>query len=390
MNFAPNTSPEEKVSFAAAMIINLINELSKKEENMSASCLAYFSTIKSGFYYIHKYIQTRLSLFGENIELSLPIYERIFNMFIMLKEDIIKNTNSFEERSLDDSHYFELFVSDEVFMIPYRKRSILNNYEFEIIYRELLDKNLDIGNIIDINIFNNIETSNKNTLSETIINLKNVYSQSFTLPDKGINKYQIYLDTLKSIQDLNQLKSQINEIKDSHDLLEKVKTNTAIENTYELNNGYKEIAKKLRKNINLLNRIIILLFIAIVSIITIKLIFITLFQVFFENALNFLTYISLILSITALITYLIKERNRIIKIHDYFNLTHLELNTLPKYMRELDSKQRQDLVIQLSSNFFRSSTTFTPNINSSTDISGTNNQKLLIETIVNLLEKTKK
>uniref|UniRef100_UPI000A81B58E hypothetical protein n=1 Tax=Acinetobacter baumannii TaxID=470 RepID=UPI000A81B58E len=187
----------------------------------------------------------------------------------------------------------------------------------------------------------------------------------------------------------NKLKTQVDEIKDSHEILTKIKENKAIENTYELKDGYDDEVTKLNTQICILNVVIILLFVSIIIIIAIKLYYIVLLQVFFKDIFNFLTYISLIISFSAITTYLIKERNRLIKLHDYFKLTVLELKTLPQYMNELDSTQRKDLIINLASNFFKGSNRIHANQEPSQNITNENLTKIVTD-VMKLMNDQKK
>ncbi|MFD2013739.1 hypothetical protein ACFSHO_10660 [Acinetobacter vivianii] len=172
-------------------------------------------------------------------------------------------------------------------------------------------------------------------------------------------------------------------------MLTKIKENKAIENTYELQNGYQDEVANSAKEIKKLNRIIIILFFGIAAIITTKILLIIYMQELFKDIYNFLTYLSLLVTLSALITYFIKERNRLIKLHDYFNLTVLELKTLPQYMRELDSAQRKNLIINLSSSFFRGSNKFLPTNEQEQSISNTDISNIVSNTIKFLNEQKK-
>ncbi|WP_416660132.1 hypothetical protein [Acinetobacter pittii] len=353
MSLMSQITPEENLQLLEAKIITKINEIKNQPELMSSQVYSLFLTLSNGYTEIHRYIHNKKSLYGNNINLLFPIYETILQ-----KIEIIQNNDSKELKHLLDTatqegHYYEFYVYDMLFSISYEKRKNLTNFEFDTIYQELISKNINLSDSFDKNLYSEVDNITREKISEAIIGLKNTIGDNLTNPNTPNNSHKnIYLETLSSINELKKLKSQVDEIKDSHEILTRIKENKAFENTYELNKGYIDEADKLYKDIKLLNRIIILLFTGIVAIITTKLALIFFLQEFFKDIYNFLTYLSLLVSASALITYLIKERSRLIKLHDFFNLTALKLSTLPQYMRELDSNQRQDLIINLSSGFF--------------------------------------
>ncbi|HHL1990317.1 TPA: hypothetical protein ACQ105_001132 [Acinetobacter baumannii] len=353
MNFAPGTTPEEKLQLLEANIITQINEIKNSKEMMSSDVYNLFLTFSNGFVGINRYINNKKTLYGKNIVLILPIYETLLRKIGFIKNNDTKELKYLLETATQEGHNYELFIYDQLFAISYEKRNNLTNSEFEIIYQELISKNINLIDIFNKNLYNEIDSNNRGKVSEAIIGLKNIVGQNLISPsEQNDSSKNVYLETLSSINELNKLKSQVEEIKDSHEILTRIKENKAYENTYELNNGYINEVNKLHSEINSLNRIIILLFIGIVAIITTKLSLIIFFEDFFKDIYNFLTYLSLLVSFSALLTYLIKERSRLIRLHDFFNLTALKLRTLPQYMRELDSTQRKELIVALSSSFF--------------------------------------
>lgn len=360
MNFAPGTTPEEKFQLLEANIITEINEIRKNKDGVPEDLYKCFLTISNGFFSVKKFIHQRLSLYGENIILLLPIYEGILEKIIIVKTTGFAGNNLIS-RDIEEGHYFDFFIYDNLFLIKYIVRNNINDSEFDLIYNDIVRKGTSLDQYFDKNLYTQLLPPLKEKFSEAIIGLKNTLADNFgNGSDLDNSKQNVYFETFKSISELNKLRSQVEEIKDSHEILTRIKENKAYENTYELNHGYIDEVDKLYKEINSLNRIIIILFIGIVAIITIKLSLIIFFEDFFRDIYNFLTYLSLLVSFSALITYLIKERSRLIRLHDFFNLTALKLRTLPQYMRELDSKQRQELIVTLSSSFFTGSDKFPP------------------------------
>ncbi|MFL9479793.1 hypothetical protein ACKEN4_11155, partial [Acinetobacter baumannii] len=77
MNFAPGTTPEEKLQLLEANIITQINEIKNSKEMMSSDVYNLFLTFSNGFVGINRYINNKKTLYGKNIVLILPIYETL-------------------------------------------------------------------------------------------------------------------------------------------------------------------------------------------------------------------------------------------------------------------------------------------------------------------------
>lgn len=390
MNFTSDITPEENLQLLEAKIITQINEIKNRKEMMPSDVYNLFLTISNGFVGIKRNINIKKSLYGKNLILLLPIYEEILRKIEIIKNDETKELKYLLDTAIQEGHLYELFIYDKLFAINYEKRKNITNYEFEIIHEEISSKILNLNDIFNINLYGKLDQFNKEKVSEAIIGLRNVTGENSISPnEQNDSSKNVYLETLSSINELNNLRSQVEEIKDSHEILTRIKENKAYENTYELNNGYINEVDRLYQEINSLNRIIIILFMGIVAIITTKLSLIIFLQDFFKDIYNFLTYLSLLVSFSALLTYLIKERSRLIRLHDFFNLTALKLRTLPQYMRELDSTQRQELIVALSSSFFMGSDKLPPeNTNQESNLN--ENLPKIVADIIKLINDQKK
>ncbi len=390
MNFTSDITPEENLQLLEAKIITQINEIKNRKEMMPSDVYNLFLTISNGFVGIKRNINIKKSLYGKNLILLLPIYVEILRKIEIIKNDETKELKYLLDTAIQEGHLYELFIYDKLFAINYEKRKNITNYEFEIIHEEISSKILNLNDIFNINLYSKLDQFNKEKVSEAIIGLRNVIGENSISPnEQNDSSKNVYLETLSSINELNNLRSQVEEIKDSHEILTRIKENKAYENTYELNNGYINEVDRLYKEINSLNRIIIILFMGIVAIITTKLSLIIFLQDFFKDIYNFLTYLSLLVSFSALLTYLIKERSRLIRLHDFFNLTALKLRTLPQYMRELDSTQRQELIVALSSSFFMGSDKLPPeNTNQESNLN--ENLPKIVADIIKLINDQKK
>lgn len=68
----------------------------------------------------------------------------------------------------------------------------------------------------------------------------------------------------------------------------------------------------------------------------------------------YIFYLSIFLTVTAILTYLIKERNRIVKYQHYCQISYLEISALADYTAQLDDKVKtEDLKIQLAHKYFQ-------------------------------------
>ncbi|MGU3289110.1 hypothetical protein ACLBWM_05750 [Acinetobacter radioresistens] len=186
----------------------------------------------------------------------------------------------------------------------------------------------------------------------------------------------------ENIKEVKEIAQQVSEIE------KQFKKNSSIEVNYKLLNGYSIETKNLLNKIESIHKIIILIFIGIISILTFKFILIIFLNDFFKDWFNFFSFITLILTLSALLTYFIKERSRLIKLYDYYNLSKLELSALPDYMNELDRQQRNDLYISLAPNYFRGINYQKENITNNIKEENENSIKLLND-IFKLLKEIK-
>lgn len=269
---------------------------------------------------------------GENIKLSFPHDPIGHHEFDSLLNKISKFNISFPTE-IRSSNYFES-LSDED--LEFLLKSFINLYNSDFIEDQIVKNNL-------------------------VDQIKASIKHFFSSQDKDaelINKMQKNIDENKELKlavstYISEREEKDNEIKNRTDELNKKLsnfTNNKITQTFDSE------ANKIDGLILKYSRTIISLFLVIVLLIAAK--------VFFYFCPNFSLYkqindpyfifcfFSLIVSISALLTYLIRERKRLTTLHDHYKRTHLELEALPDYMFELSEKQRQELVIDLAKNYF--------------------------------------
>ncbi|MEB3790451.1 hypothetical protein [Acinetobacter sp. IK40] len=381
---------EENFQLKEAEIITIINHIKNNKELISRDGDRLFQTISSGFSSLRKSVNIKKNLYGKNLKFVIEIYNDIFSKLDAILKNDLEIIGYSMENPLQEDHYFEFTVWDVLSNIEYEVKENISNYDFDLLWDELSTKFLNFEENFSKNDYLDANITDKKNLAKIMLKLRNdlLERTSGDVKIKDLNK-NTNLETLKAFSELKKLKFQLQEIKDSHEMLSKIKENVAIENTYELQNGYQDEVLNTSRKINKLNVIIVSLFSVITLLITLKIIFIIFQKDLFKDLYNFLTYLSLLLSLSALIIYFIKERNRLIKLHDYFNLTVLELKTLPQYMRELDSAQRKNLIINLSSSFFKGSNKFLPTNEQEQNISNTDISNIVSNTIKFINEQKK-
>lgn len=229
-----------------------------------------------------------------------------------------------------------------------RKNEILSEKQIITIKSEL---NNSLDGVINVNTYNESNSRSKTVLSKSIVNIWNLIIEPKDNQQDLILEHETITDELDKIQ----LKKQIDEIKDSHAILTQFKENQSIKITGDLNNGYTEESNNIKDEIKKINKYIIYSFIGIFTIIVFKIITILYFDVNDKSIYIFISYMTLLISLSALITYFIKDRNKLIVLKTHYEMNVLELSTLPKYMSELDSDQRKQMFIDLSNNYFRGS-----------------------------------
>ncbi|XZW38029.1 hypothetical protein ACT4WW_07465 [Acinetobacter baumannii] len=174
--------------------------------------------------------------------------------------------------------------------------------------------------------------------------------------DSKINEFNNYKELLEDkLKKLNDIQDTIEE------KIKKANEASLIGVNHELLKGYDSEVTKINKVCNRLSVYIIIIFLIIIGTMGFKLYLI--YDYVFNNNTSHLAHLkdhyilfsifTFILSLAALLTYLIKERSRLLKLHDHFNLTKLELIALPKYMGEFDSNSRIELYKTLAQNYFR-------------------------------------
>jgi len=223
--------------------------------------------------------------------------------------------------------FFELLRNYLNYNRPNKVNEIFNNY-------------LDIYNYLINN--NKLEASKK---------IRDLYDKFIIFEQKRLNDDMArQLEEEKRQKILND--DVAKQLEEAKEIVQDVKLNiTKNTNSIVLYN-YSEEAEKLKFKIERLNKIIIQIFLGIVLIFVLKSILLIFFNDSFDNIFTFITFLSIVFTLSALLTYLIKDYHQTKKLYDFYNIRYLELNALPKYMNELSVEQRKDLLIKLAPIYF--------------------------------------
>lgn len=150
-----------------------------------------------------------------------------------------------------------------------------------------------------------------------------------------------------------------------------LKTKIGIDSTSKLVEAFNMEANAIDPKISTLSSIIISIFIALI-LLFIFLLIITFNGIDFSfpsNLYFYHFYISFFLIVTGLLTYLIKERTRLVKHQHYCKITSLEIIALSEYIAQIDSNDKaEDLIIYLADRYFKGPNLSTETASESFDI----------------------
>lgn len=293
----------------------------------------------------------------------------------------------------------------------------VENYEkINELSKEVLEKIARLPDINDLFFSPNSHISHASLLH--LFNLVNSNIQAFT--DSDIN-YVLNYANFQELQEISNILISIHNARDNSQLLaqEVVKAQKAfqsiIDKAYKLEaavsvKDLEEKAVEIKENIGLKsNDVLIDVFknaagtddikilaynififsIFILSLLSlIFLIYLTLCTDVFIKPLTihfYGFYISFFLFLSGLLTYLIKERKRLLNHKHYCTITHLEISALPMYTWQLNDKNKQDdLIIHLGDRYFKG-----PNPSASNDDITTNITTSKLSEVIKLAQEVK-
>lgn len=305
--------------------------IKRLEENDYSKTIGDFTKIKSSIYQIN-------NIFSREIPLKFNFDdENYLNL-------LIKNIN--ENLSQEDIKFLNLEVRFN--LLPYEEK--------EKVYRKLI------------------------LLRNTIV--KDTYD---------VITKQIIIDSINDLftHHQNSLENQAL-IKNLQETAQNINISISERSNKEILKAFEIEAKTLKTEIINLNYLVILLFCLIIAVLFFKGILAIFFDYAFRDLYNIFIFISIVFSMSALLTYVIKERARNVKLYDFYNRRYLELNALPEFISELTPEERRTLIKELAHAYFYGGQ-FTPHVDSSeSKITELNKQaedlKKLIENIKNIIK----
>lgn len=228
--------------------------------------------------------------------------------------------------------------------VNYRIFNFLSNVDRSETFNEVM---------LDLVAIHNILVTTGNT--DEMANIEKKINSTITLYEQIKQLKQTEEANLNILSEVKELKNQIDEKQRN------LNENLTINNNEKLLKGFDTEVKLLEKKIVTLSRYIFILFLLIISLLGYKVCIVN--QVllnpqsanshYLKEPIIWIAFLGFILSLTGFLTYFIKERARLIKLHDHFNLNRLELFALPEYMNEFDNAGRRELYKALAPNYFR-------------------------------------
>lgn len=301
--------------------------------------------------------------------LSLKGKENVLNRLNTLVDRLVYIKNLYEEQqkrvnlgeidSVDIGGLYD-FVSEldgfgEINLegLEYNSNIVLLPEEVKNIIKQIIDRypNIKISEELPSQ-YNQASLDERILISEKIILLRNEsINPKSTGEETYIKNLAFELNMIVSAIGLNE---KIKRLDNNIQITELQKYNSSIESIRKIETGYELEANKLLTQINELRSWVESGFYLIISIIILKLlIYYSIKPENFFKLPDILLSLSIVFISTAFLTYLIKERNRLIRLHDQYNKCDLELKSITSYMNELTQEQRQEILMKLSDNYFR-------------------------------------
>ena len=239
-------------------------------------------------------------------------------------------------------------------------------------------KDLNIKNILD-----NANTSELEEIVSTFIKIHNGGSNYDYLARDVVNAQKVFQLIIDRIRKL--------EVTETIEVLEEkavdIKEKYGLYSNENLIEAFKKEGNLHVKEISDYNKLILTLFsIILFTLATLAILSLTT-NIFNEiKKIQFYGfYISLFLFITALLTYLIRERKRLLNHQHYCTISHLELLALAPYVAQIDDKSKQDdLIVLLGDRYFKG-----PNPSTSNDEGPNNITSSKLSEVIKLVQEVK-
>ncbi|MCH7392412.1 hypothetical protein [Acinetobacter dispersus] len=330
-------------------------------------------------------------------ELSDDFYEPLLSeSFVDLVENIKRVLKRIEEndysKTIGDFAKIESGITqiNNIFKKQIPLRDDFENESYINLLIKNINENLSEKDIEFLNLkgrFNILPYEEKEKVYRKLILLRNtIKNNSYDVITKDL--------ILDSINDIfthheNAIQSQTL-VKNLEETAQNINISISERSNKEILKAFEDEAKALKIEIVNLNYLVISLFWLIIAVLFFKGILAIFFDYAFRDVYNIFIFITIVFSMSALLTYVIKERTRNVKLHDFYNRRYLELNALPEFISELTPEERRTLIKELAHAYFNGGQ-FTPHEDSSeSKITELNKQaedlKKLIENIKSIIK----
>lgn len=304
-----------------------------------------------------------LNNFLNNIDLLDPQKQEFLHTEIDRIELLFNSTHSklLAKDSEEFTHEFHLLLKNIESLVDF-----LHNDPFKFIFKD--NNNYDFNHIVDLiqlnyfkdhdsflDICNNIFNENNNDLRINALKKISHYSINFNLLDTN-NQFALIneLNTIFNNFLREKIKSEISflnsEKRHQEENIKKEYIKLELSKNSELISAFGDQSKDIQTSIQMLYFAIFGVFLIILGSIFYKM----------NDTLNSshdwdirnLYFLSFILSLSALLTFLIKEKNSLMTKMNYFHKCHVELKALSSYVAGIDKNKVEQLKIDLAPIYF--------------------------------------
>ena len=304
---------------------------------------------------------------------KIEVFRENFSIFCLLKNFFSSNTlNNIEERLRPLLKLYEEFSSSNQ-NITNRQSTLDEFYKAIDNLPDLREVSLDLPENINKDDFENLlnllrnqygiflDDENEEFFNKTSLldfrehqeNLIKLYNNVISKNGKRIPEIMYFIEYFNVLMQKSKLYDVKKQLDNARDQLGQVNSSISSNSNTKLKQVFDTEAKSLKCSIRILHCTIFLLFLFLLGII-----FLAAYMIFYKQIQNvsdyYVLYLSTFLTVTALLSYLIRERNRIVKYQHYCKISYLEISALSDYTAQLNDKGKsEELKIQLAHRYFQ-------------------------------------
>ncbi|HEI8440635.1 hypothetical protein R4849_11230 [Acinetobacter baumannii] len=287
-----------------------------------------------------------LEMINEKVTKVEKLIELIYENISLSTGSNRKNIDELLTTSLNLPVIDSLIFYNTGYITPKSLRDLIKTLEPNLL--NINNKNIDI-------ILNSSSHSEYIQLIDNILKLKNINSIAI-----GINEQTRIVVLIHEI--INNIETRLRKldasesIKELEDKAIEIKEQVSLTSNSNLIDAFKLEASVHNKEIKEYNSLILTIFVLIIFFLSLLIILVT-FTTLFNHIYKFQFYgfyFSFFIFLSALLTYLIRERKRLLNHQHYCRITYLELLALAPYTAQiLDKTKRDELIVQLGERYFQ-------------------------------------